>query len=67
MDRDVEVCKKQNVHGRSEEDIQKIIDQWESTPSWQTVLDIKILSKPSAEMEVSFVHWGLNSADYPWQ
>lgn len=52
--RDIDICKKQNVHGRSEEDILKIIEEWEPTPSWQTTLDIRSLLGTDTEMEVSF-------------
>ncbi|XP_065208687.1 YLP motif-containing protein 1 isoform X2 [Planococcus citri] len=55
MDMDVSTCSKRNVHKRTEEEIQKLVDGWEKTPPSQTTLDIRSLLQSAAITEVDMV------------
>lgn len=54
MDRDLELCIKHNSHNRSEEDISKIIAEWEPTPSTQIMVDVRSLLQSVAVPEVRY-------------
>uniref|UniRef100_A0A0C9QNT3 YLP motif-containing protein 1 n=2 Tax=Fopius arisanus TaxID=64838 RepID=A0A0C9QNT3_9HYME len=52
MDMDVAVCLKRNVHNRTEDEINRIIDYFEPTPSYHQKLDVSSLLQEDAIEEV---------------
>ena len=55
MDMDVSTCAKRNVHKRTEEEIKKMVDNWEPTPFTHTILDVRSLLQSVSITEVSCI------------
>ncbi|XP_022243583.1 YLP motif-containing protein 1-like isoform X2 [Limulus polyphemus] len=49
---DPSICHKRNIHKRSQEDIQKMVSHWESTPTNYILVDIRSLLQDAAITEV---------------
>ncbi|XP_065159847.1 YLP motif-containing protein 1 isoform X2 [Atheta coriaria] len=52
LDLDVQICTKRNIHGRSEVEIQHIVNGWEEVPSHYGILDATNLIQAGAITEV---------------
>lgn len=53
--KDISVCAKRNIRGRTVDDLQRLHLQWESAPSWITRLDVSNLLQEADIQDVSFV------------
>ncbi|XP_012284876.1 collagen alpha-1(VII) chain isoform X2 [Orussus abietinus] len=52
MEMDVQICLKRNVHNRSEDEINRIVDYFEPTPSYHQTLDVNSMLQEQAIEEV---------------
>lgn len=52
MDMDLAVCLKRNTHKRTEDEINRIIDYFEPTPSYHQKMDVSCLLQEDAIQEV---------------
>ncbi|XP_043284226.1 uncharacterized protein ZAP3 [Venturia canescens] len=52
MEMDVQVCLKRNIHNRTEEEINRIVDYFEPTPSYHQKLDVTSMLQEEAIEEV---------------
>lgn len=54
MDTDVQICLKRNVHNRTEDEINRIIDYFEPTPNYHQKLDVSSLLQDEAIEQVTY-------------
>ncbi|CAD6227510.1 GSCOCG00001193001-RA-CDS [Cotesia congregata] len=54
MDMDVQICLKRNVHNRTEDEINRIIDYFEPTPNYHQKLDVSSLLQDEAIEQVTY-------------
>ena len=52
MEMDVQICMKRNIHNRSEDEINRIVDYFEPTPKHHQKLDINSLLQDESIEEV---------------
>lgn len=52
MEMDVQICLKRNIHNRTEDEINRIIDYFEPTPSYHQKLDVNSMLQEQAIEEV---------------
>lgn len=52
MEMDLSTCTKRNIHSRTEEEISKLLNEWEKTPTSQALLDARSLLQSAAIPEV---------------
>ena len=52
MEMDVQICLKRNIHNRSEDEINRIVDYFEPTPKHHQILDISSLVQEQSIEEV---------------
>ncbi|XP_014605092.1 PREDICTED: uncharacterized protein LOC106787329 isoform X2 [Polistes canadensis] len=52
MEMDVQICLKRNIHNRSEDEINRIVDYFEPTPSYHQKLDVNSMLQEQAIEEV---------------
>ncbi|KAK0158336.1 hypothetical protein PV328_009351 [Microctonus aethiopoides] len=52
MEMDVQICLKRNVHKRTEDEINRIVDYFEPTPNYHQILDVASLLQEQAIQEV---------------
>jgi len=52
MEMDLQICLKRNIHNRTEEEINRIIDYFEPTPSYHQKLDVNSMLQEQAIEEV---------------
>lgn len=55
MEMDVHVCMKRNIHNRTEEEINKIVDYFEPTPNHHLKLDVNAMLQEEAIDEVRWI------------
>lgn len=56
MEMDLQICLKRNIHNRTEDEINRIIDYFEPTPSYHHKLDVNsMLQEQAIEEVVSFI------------
>lgn len=51
---DLQICLKRNIHNRTEDEINRIIDYFEPTPSYHQKLDVNSMLQEQAIEEVYF-------------
>lgn len=54
MEMDLQICLKRNIHNRTEDEINRIIDYFEPTPSYHQKLDVNSMLQEQAIEEVYF-------------
>lgn len=54
MEMDLQICLKRNIHNRTEDEINRIIDYFEPTPSYHQKLDVNSMLQEQAIEEVFF-------------
>lgn len=52
MEMDLQICLKRNIHNRTEDEINRIIDYFEPTPSYHQKLDVNSMLQEQAIEEV---------------
>lgn len=52
MEMDLQICLKRNIHNRTEDEINRIIDYFEPTPSYHQKLDVTSMLQEQAIEEV---------------
>lgn len=55
MEMDVHICMKRNIHNRTEEEINKIVDYFEPTPNYHLKLDVNAMLQEAAIDEVCHI------------
>lgn len=53
MEMDLQICLKRNIHNRTEDEINHIIDYFEPTPSYHHKLDVNSMLQEQAIEEVN--------------
>ena len=56
MEMDLQICLKRNIHNRTEDEINRIIDYFEPTPSYHQKLDVNSMLQEQAIEEVIFYY-----------
>lgn len=55
MEMDLQICLRRNIHNRTEDEINRIIDYFEPTPSYHLKLDVNsMLQEQAIEEVISF-------------
>lgn len=54
MEMDLQICLKRNIHNRTEDEINRIIDYFEPTPSYHQKLDVNSMLQEQAIEEVMY-------------
>lgn len=57
MEMDLQICLKRNIHNRTEDEINRIIDYFEPTPSYHQKLDVNSMLQEQAIEEVIFYYF----------
>lgn len=52
MEMDLQICLKRNIHNRTEDEINRIIDYFEPTPNYHQKLDVNSMLQEQAIEEV---------------